>query len=404
MRLLSLNLLTASVTAFVLGLLTVPAMSVGMKAPSGPVLPVPKVRAFAVYVDPWHIDDWASAVGAQPTMAAKFEAFSRRRVVDKFTYEAMNRGIRQVLVSWEPWKPVPARLGVFRQSFPQRGYRNVDIANGSQDRYIHRVARGLARFDGTVYLRYAHEMNGFWYPWSWDARSYRTAWRRIVRIFRKVGAHNVRFVWSPNPNLFERQAPWMRNLLLYWPGAKYVDALGSTMINFGGKKAYRVSDFVPRLRALHRRFHKPLMITEANTQYGGRVEWLRGFRHMLDHSPWITAVAWSQLPSRGAAQMQQPGDLHWDIQRDPCSAAVIRGIVEDGLGTSAPPQATVASASCGRRTRADLVMPARARLGRAAAAPSSRPGQAAKGGRRGLVPLTGERWLRDALSARLAAR
>jgi len=331
MRLLSLNLLTASVTAVLLGLLTLPAILISPQVPTPPELPVPEVRAFGVYVDPWHIDDWAAGVGASPTMAAKFEAFSRRRDVEKFTHEATRRGIRQVLISWEPWKPVRAKLGVYRQSYPQRGYRNVDIANGSQDRYIRRVARGLSTFDGTVYLRYAHEMNGFWYPWSWNAPAYRRAWRRMVRLFRQVGALNVRFVWSTNPNLYETKSAWMRNLRLYWPGDEYVDALGTTMINFGGKKLYAVSDFVPRLRALHRQFRKPVLITEANTQYGGRVAWLRDFRAMLRRSPWITAVAWSQLPSRGAAQMRDPGDLHWNVQRDPCAAAVLRGIIRDGL-------------------------------------------------------------------------
>jgi hypothetical protein len=332
MRQLSLNLLTASLAVLVLGLLTVPALYVRAHELAGPSLPVPHVRAFGVYVDPWHIDDWAAQVAAPPTMAAKFEAFSRRRDVTKFTTEARRRGIRQVLVSWEPWKPVPARLGVYDQSYPQRGYRNVDIANGSQDAYIRRMARGMAEYDGTVYLRYAHEMNGFWYPWSWDARSYKRAWRRMVRLFRQVGAENVRFVWSPNPNLYESEGAWMRNLVLYWPGSGYVDALGSTMINFGGKKLYAVSDFVPRLEALHARFQKPLIITEANTQYGGRMVWLRDLRRFLRTAPWITGLAWSQLPSRGAKQMKGPGDLHWDVQNDPCSAAVLRGIIEDGLG------------------------------------------------------------------------
>jgi Glycosyl hydrolase family 26 len=292
MRLLSLNLLTASVTAVLLGLLTLPAMYVRPHVPEPPDLPAPKVRAFGVYVDPWHIDDWAAGVGATPTMAAKFEAFSRRRDVEKFTHEATRRGIRQVLISWEPWKPVRAKLGVYRQSYPQRGYRNVDIANGSQDGYIRRVARGLSTFDGTVYLRYAHEMNGFWYPWSWNAPAYRRAWRRMVRLFRQVGALNVRFVWSTNPNLYEAQSAWMRNLRLYWPGDEYVDALGTTMINFGGKKLYAVSDFVPRLRALHRQFHKPVLITEANTQYGGRVAWLADFAPLtLDHGRRMVSAA-----------------------------------------------------------------------------------------------------------------
>jgi len=120
MRLLSLNLLTVSATAFILGLLTIPAMSIRSDPPSPPALPVPKMRAFGVYVDPWHIDDWTVGVGASPTIAAKFEAFSRRRDVDKFASEATRRGIKEILVSWEPWKPVKARLGVYRQSYPQR--------------------------------------------------------------------------------------------------------------------------------------------------------------------------------------------------------------------------------------------------------------------------------------------
>ena len=53
-----------------------------------------------------------------------------------------------------------------RRSKQQPGYRNIDIARGAQDRYIVRFARSLARFPGTVWLRYAHEMNGYWYPWS----------------------------------------------------------------------------------------------------------------------------------------------------------------------------------------------------------------------------------------------
>jgi hypothetical protein len=293
---------------------------------------VPKVRSFGVYVDPWHISEWAASVGAPPTMAAKFEAFSRKRVATNFTNETARRGIRTVLVSWEPWKPVRAKLGVYRQSLPQPGYRNMDIAAGSQDWYIRRFARSLATFDGTVYLRYAHEMNGFWYPWSWDARSYRLAWQRIVRLFREVGADNVRFVWSANLNLYEKKGSWLRNLRLYWPGSAYVDAVGSTMINFGGPKQYGVAAFAPRLRTLHAAYRKPVLITEVNTNYMGRVRWLQDFRTMLRGMPWVTATVWSQLPSRGAAQMRIPADLKWDVQRDPASAAVLRGIIEDGIG------------------------------------------------------------------------
>jgi hypothetical protein len=102
------------------------------------------------------------------------------------------------------------------------------------------------------------------------------------------------------------------------------------MIDFGGRKSYPVRRFLPRLRALHRAFGKPMTLTEVNTEYRGRVAWLRGLRRMLRRAPWIRAAAWSQLPSRGKAQMRHAGRLDWDIQRDPRAAAVLRAIMRDG--------------------------------------------------------------------------
>ena len=287
-------------------------------------------RTFGVYVDPWNVDDWARSVGASPELVAEFEAFSQNRVLDHHLREAERQGVHRLMFSWEPWKPVPTSLGPFQQYQPQPGYRNGDIARGVQDEYITRFARSLAGFQGTVYLRYAHEMNGFWYPWSRGPRAYVQAWRHVVDIFRQVGARNVRFVWSANPNLFQRRAEWLRKLQRYWPGNAYVDAVGSTMINFGGDKDYRVARWVPRLDALHRRYRKPVMLTETNTAYRGRVRWLRDLQRVLRRSPWIRAVVWSQLPSRGKAQTKGLGRVDWDVRRDPPAAAVLRKIIRDG--------------------------------------------------------------------------
>jgi hypothetical protein len=264
-------------------------------------------------------------------MVAKFEAFSNGRTIDEFIEEAQRRGVRRLLVSWEPWKPVPTSLGITAQFRPQLGDRNADIANGWQDEYLDRFARSLANFDGLVYLRYAHEMNGFWYPWSHDARNYRRAWRHVVRVVRRAGATNVRMVWSANPSLYVPKRKWLKRLRSYWPGRRYVDIVGSTMINFGGRKNYSVKRFAPRLRALHDTYGKPVMITEANTDYRRRATWLRQFRQMLRSMPWIDAVAWSQLPSRGKAHIKTIGNLDWDIQREPAAAEIVRAIIEDGL-------------------------------------------------------------------------
>jgi hypothetical protein len=103
------------------------------------------------------------------------------------------------------------------------------------------------------------------------------------------------------------------------------------MINFGGTKHYEVARFAPRFAMLHRMYRRPVMLTEVNTQYGGRVRWLRDLRNMLRRTPWVTGVAWSQLPSRGAAHLGNAGDMHWDVRFDPAAAPVLRDIVDDGL-------------------------------------------------------------------------
>ena len=291
--------------------------------------PAAEARTFGTYVDPWHVADWGHDVGAAPRYVGRFEAFSRGTTVDSFLREAERQGLRHVLVSWEPWKPVPAGLGVSEQFRPQQGYRNRDIAAGAQDEYILRFARSLATFQGRVDLRYAHEMNGTWYPWSHDPIAYRRAWRHVVGLFRSVGARNVRFVWSVNPSLYLSQASWRRSVRVYWPGRRYVDAVGSTMINFGGAKRYPVRRFVPRLRALRAMYRKPVLLTEVNTARRGRVRWLKDLRRMLRRTPWVRSVAWFQRESRGQVQINGTGRLDWDVRTDPAAAAVLRGIIAD---------------------------------------------------------------------------
>src|SRR4051794_23357263 len=324
-RQVGLQLVTGAATLVVLAALTVPAVRTlrtvaeiaGPSPAPAPVASAHPRRVFGIYVDPWHAGDWARAIGAAPQALGTFEAFSRNRTLWRLENEAARTGVRRILVSWEPWTPVPSALGVAAQARPQRGKRNIDIARGLQDRYITRFARELARFQGTVYLRYAHEMNGYWYPWSRDPRAYRWAWRRIVRLFALAGARNVRFVWSVNANLYQRPAAWRATLRRYWPGRRNVDLVATTMIDFGGMKRYPVRRFAPRLRALHAVYGKPVVLAETNTQLAGAPGWISDLRRLLRKLPWVRAVFWSQLPSRGKVQQAGSGMLDWDVQRQP---------------------------------------------------------------------------------------
>ena len=337
MRLLALHTMTGGATLLLLVLLALPAVRAldrqtgAQAADSAALAPAQRPsRVFGVYVDPWHVDDWGRAVGAAPQAVAKFQAFSSDRSLTGYAAEAIGKGIHRLMVAWEPWAPVPSSLGTGAQSRPQPGYRNIDIARGVQDRYIAGFARELARFPGTVYLRYAHEMNGYWYPWSRDARAYRWAWRRVVRLFRIAGARNVRFVWSVNANLYEPRDVWRTTMRRYWPGRRYVDLIGTTMIDFGGVKDYPVGRFAPRLRALRGLYRMPVVLAETNTERVGAEAWLRDLRSMLTRMPWIRAVFWSQLPSRGKVQQANTGIVDWDVQAEPAAAAQLSGIIRDG--------------------------------------------------------------------------
>jgi hypothetical protein len=214
-----------------------------------------------------------------------------------------------------------------------------------QDAYIARFARSLATFRGRVDLRYAHEMNGTWYPWSHDPVAFRRAWRHVVRLVRRQ-ARNVRFVWSINPSLYLGRRRWQRSVRVYWPGRRFVDAVGSTMINFGGVKRYTVARFVPRLRALRRLYRKPVLLTEVSTAKRGRVAWLTALARLLRRTPWIRSVAWFQHRSRGQTQIKGAGRLDWDVQRDPRAAAALRrvsrALAARGGGRRAPARSAAA--------------------------------------------------------------
>ena len=70
-----------------------------------------------------------------------------------------------------------------------------------------------------------------------------------------------------------------------------------------------------------------MVLAETNTDFSGRVRWLADLRRMLRGMPWIRAVMWSQLPSRGKVQQEDTGVVDWDVQRDPAAAAELRWII-----------------------------------------------------------------------------
>jgi hypothetical protein len=122
-------------------------------------------------------------------------------------------------ITWEPWDP--------REGPVQADYALSEITSGRYDTYISQWA-GAAAVDGQpVYLRFAHEMNGSWYPWSvlrngGSPAQYVAAYRHVRQIFEARGATNVQWVWSPNVIIKDD----VDSLTASFPGRDVVDVIG----------------------------------------------------------------------------------------------------------------------------------------------------------------------------------
>jgi hypothetical protein len=131
------------------------------------------------------------------------------------------------------------------------------ISQGVYDAYFEEFADTIKDFKDPVFISVNHEMNGTWYPYSEGypgstakAEDFVAMWQRIVDIFRKRGANNAAFVWSPNvPDV--GPVPYSK----YYPGDAYVDWVGVSF--YSGNP---VSNLDPIYRTYASR--KPIFITE----------------------------------------------------------------------------------------------------------------------------------------------
>jgi signal peptidase I len=132
------------------------------------------------------------------------------------------------IITWEPW--------IAANGVNQPAYRLSALAAGDHDAYMGSVADQLiAAGNPAIYIRFAHEMNGNWYPWSESANGnasgqYVTAWRHVVDLFKAKGVTNVEWVWAPNIP-YSGSTP-MSGL---YPGTAYVTRTGIDGFNFGSK-------------------------------------------------------------------------------------------------------------------------------------------------------------------------
>ena len=181
-----------------------------------------------------------------------------------------------------------------------------NIINGEWDSYIIKWAQDAAKWGKPLFLRWGHEFNGNWYPWSIaqngkDPAKYIAAYRHIHDIFVKVNATNVKWLWSPNNNSVP-QEDWNDPLKAY-PGDKYVDWLAPDGYNFGtaggSGKWLGFNDIFQNIYiTLVKNFDKPIMIGEYATgpEGGFKSKWIENMGEELEKNyPAIKAVVWFNI-------------------------------------------------------------------------------------------------------------
>jgi hypothetical protein len=232
---------------------------------------------------PNRIERYARLLGRQPRIVSLYKQWDTKPIVAAELEAVWNHGAAP-MITWEPF------------SYHGRRYPLKAIAAGRYDRYVRAAGRAAARWGRPLLLRFAHEMNGDWYPWRGSPRRYKRAWRHVVRIFRAQGADNVQWVWSPYTNQGGKMS-----FGGYFPGDRWVDWVGLDGFNWGYGGSYfsfrRI--FGRSYRALTRLSSRPVMIAETGADQEGKPRWIRSALRTVLRMPRVRALVWFDSPVNG---------------------------------------------------------------------------------------------------------
>jgi hypothetical protein len=175
-------------------------------------------------------------------------------------------------------------------------------------------AEQLRRFDRTVYLAYAHEPDADLS--AGDGPAFVAAWRNWVDVLRAHGASQVRFVWTMTGYSFQPDAP--RPATSYWPGTRWVDAIGVDAYNTAacvvpsGTWRSPGQVFGPTLAFAAGHSRTPVVIMEWSSVEdadapGRKAQWIGQFGDLLTSPQGRDVVAALQWGGTGRLSAATPG-------------------------------------------------------------------------------------------------
>jgi hypothetical protein len=151
-------------------------------------------------------------------------------------------------------------------------------------------AEGVKRFGARLLFSFHPE------PESWSSdphggpADFQAAWRRVWQVFRARRVRNATWVWTMTDWAFH--ADDQRAARNWWPGARYVDAIGADVYNWwkcrhGGDGWTQLERDIEALRRFGRRYPgKDIYVpefgsVEDRSRPGRKARWLRNVRKLL---------------------------------------------------------------------------------------------------------------------------
>ncbi|MFL5901355.1 MAG: glycoside hydrolase family 26 protein [Solirubrobacterales bacterium] len=263
------------------------------------------------------LDSFKSRYGRFPSIALSYRGLDATLLFSSEKNELKERGVAP-MVTVEPYvggQPVSIQ----------------DIAGGKYDSYIRSQAASAASYGQEVLLRFAHEMNGAWYPWGGEPIAYVAAWRHYVDVFHAYGASNVKFVWSPNVNA-SGNIPFDAYYPEDFSHPGYVDYVALDGYNWGGTVGWRTLRQIFRASYIHLNAlsgGKPVILAETASveEANKRPRWIRtSFLETIPKEmPNVVAVVWFDR------NLAAEGNRDWTLESTAGSISAWQDVVNSPL-------------------------------------------------------------------------
>ena len=179
---------------------------------------------------------------------------------------------------------------------------DAQVVSGTYDSYLTTFAQAVKAWGHPLYLRFAHEANGNWYPYGTEGSpsgnspaQYVAMWKHVHNIFTSVGATNVRWIWCMNVD-----SSGMTPFSQLYPGDAYVDWIALDGYNWGGNPGHTWQSFSSVFSTSYQEItaltSKPLIITETSSaeEGGSKASWItQGLLTTVPQSfPRLKALMW----------------------------------------------------------------------------------------------------------------